>query len=93
MANNTRPFQQGGSPTEEQMQAFAKLASIMKGSQKQEYIPVMKALEAIQVDYKIIDVMLGDEPTECVVIPLKDLMYREWCHMSGQGPKPQGEGQ
>jgi hypothetical protein len=91
MSNNTRPFQQGGSPTEEQMKAFAKLASIMKGSQKQEYIPVMKSLEAIQVDYKIIDVMLGDEPTECVVIPLKDLMYREWCHMSGQGPKAQGE--
>jgi hypothetical protein len=89
MSNNTRPFQQGGTPTPEQMQAFAKLASIMRGSQKQEYTPVLKSLEAIGVEYKVIDVMLGDVPTECVVIPLQDLMYREWSHMSAT--KPQGE--
>jgi hypothetical protein len=91
MGNNTRPFQQGGTPTPEQFEAFGKLAQMLKGARSEpEYMPIMKALEAIHVDYKIIDVMLGDEPTECIVIPLKDLMYREWCHMSGQ-KQPQSE--
>ena len=90
MADNTRPFQQGQPPTQEQFEAFGKLARILKGGQ-QEYTPIMTALQAINVDYKIVDVMLGDEPTECLVIPLKDLMYREWAHMSGQ--QPQGEEQ
>ena len=92
MADNTRPFQQGQPPTQEQFEAFGKLARILKGGQ-QEYTPIMKALQAINVDYKIVDVMLGDEPTECLVIPLKDLMYREWCHISGQNMQPQGEEQ
>lgn len=90
MSNNTRPFQQGQTPTPEQFEAFGKLAQMLKGA-KSEYMPIMKALEAIHVDYKIIDVMLGDVPTECLVIPLQDLMYREWSHMSGQNVKPQGE--
>jgi hypothetical protein len=94
MANNTRPFQQGGTPTPEQFEAFGKLAQMLKGTRPEpEYMPIMKALEAINVEYRVIDVMLGDIPTECVVIPLQELMYREWTHMSGRKtpPQPQGE--
>jgi hypothetical protein len=94
MVDNTRPFQQGGAPTEEQLAAFGKLAQMMKGARSEpEYVPIMKSLEAIHVNYKIIDVMLGDIPTECLVVPLQDLMYREWTHMSGGQPiTPQREG-
>jgi hypothetical protein len=95
MSNNTRPFQQGGAPTQEQLEAFGKLAKMLQQArgEGQAYTPIMKSLDAIHVEYKIIDVMLNDEPVECVVIPMKDLMYREWAHMSGQGTKSQGEEQ
>ena len=89
--NETRPFNPGQPPSQEQLEAFSRITKMLKGSQ--EYVPVMKSLDAIKVDYKVIDVMLGDTPTECLVVPLQDLMYREWCHMSGQDIKQQREGQ
>jgi hypothetical protein len=88
MTDNTRPFQQGGTPTPEQFEAFGKLAKMLQDARSSpEYMPIMKALETINVDYKVIDVMFGDNLVECVVIPLKDLMYREWAHISGQQPQ------
>jgi len=83
MANdNTRPFPPQP-PTQQQLEAFSRLTQILKGG-PQEYVPVLKSLDKIGADYKITDVKLGDETVECVVIPLSELMYREWTHMSGQ---------
>jgi hypothetical protein len=92
MANNTRPFQQGGTPTPEQFEAFGKLAQMLKGARgEQEYTPVLKALKSIGVEPAIMTVMIKDEPIECVVIPVDELRNKEWLHMSGQ-KQPQGEG-
>ena len=85
--DGTRPFSQGGTPTQAQMEAFAKLASVMRGTQKQEYVPVLKALEFVGVNYRVIDVTIGGEAVESVVIPVDELMYKEWAFMSGKQQK------
>jgi hypothetical protein len=90
MSNNTRPFQQGGAPTPEQLEAFGRITKMLRGSQ--EYVPIIKELEQIGVEPKFMTVILGEEPTECIVIPLNELMHKEWMHMSGRGTKStQGE--
>jgi hypothetical protein len=82
MANgNTRPFPPQP-PTQEQLEAFGKIARLLKGAQP-EYVPVSKSLEAIGIRPKIMDIMIGDDPTECMVIPLAELIRKEWEHMSG----------
>jgi hypothetical protein len=90
MDGNTRPFQQGGTPTPEQFEAFGKLAQMLRGARgDQEYVPVLKALASIGVEPEIMTVMLSDNPTECIVVPVEELRNKEWLHLSGQR-QPQG---
>lgn len=67
----------------QRQQAMEFLQKIMmaKGAGPQ-YMPIIKALSTIGVEPKVMDVMLGDEPEECLVIPLTELMSKEWRYMS-----------
>lgn len=47
------------------------------------YTAVMKSLEQIGLTPKIMDVMIGDDTKECLVVPMEELIYREWQYMSG----------
>jgi hypothetical protein len=55
----------------------------MLAGRGQEYVPILKSLRQIGVEPKIMTVMVGDEPTDCIVIPQMELMSKEWAHMSG----------
>jgi hypothetical protein len=68
-------------PDAEKLQALAKFANMIRGGQ--EYVPISKSLEAIGIDPAVKEVMLDDGPVECLVIPIKELMEKEWRHMSG----------
>ncbi len=58
------------------------LAQLFQGKEK-PYVPVTKSLEQIGLEPRIMDVMLGDQPVECFVIPAQELVYKEWQHMTG----------
>lgn len=47
-----------------------------------QYVPLLKQLATIGVEPKVMDVMLGDEPTECIVLPVSELMAKEWKYMN-----------
>jgi hypothetical protein len=81
--NDTRPFQQGKAPTQEQLAAFERLTKMLKGGG--EYVPIMKTLKSLGVTHKIQDVVIdgSNSPTECICIPLSDLRDAEWNHING----------
>jgi hypothetical protein len=68
-------------PTPEQKESMNKIANLFKPKQA-PFMPVLKSLEVSQTLYRVMDIMLGDEPVECIVIPTRDLIYREWSHMT-----------
>lgn len=82
MSNNTRPQMSGQQqpPSPEQIQALGKLAELLKGM-KPEYTPITKSLESIGIEPNVMTVMIGETPTECIVIPVQELMHKEWLRM------------
>lgn len=66
----------------EAQQAIGNIADRFK-KQPPAYVPIGKSLEAISMDVKIMDIMIGDEPVECLVIPVDELMRKEWIQMGG----------
>lgn len=63
---------------------------LLQGRQRQQpYQPIGKSLEAIGMEARIMDVMIGDEPVQCLVIPVDELMRKEWMRMGGGLANPQ----
>lgn len=62
---------------------LSKLAEGMR--KRQPYTPVGKCLEAIGLQPRIMPIALGgsDDATDCLVIPVDELMRLEWLHMGG----------
>jgi hypothetical protein len=56
----------------------------MLAGRGQEYVPILKSLKAIGIEPKVMTVMIGDEPTDCIVISQQELMSKEWARLSGQ---------
>jgi hypothetical protein len=46
------------------------------------YTPVTESLEQIGLEPIITDINLDDKIVECLVIPVQDLIYKEWRHMT-----------
>lgn len=80
------PQQQSPAQREQAIQFMQMLAG-----RGQEYVPVLKSLKQIGVKPKTMTVMVGDEPTDCIVIPVQELMSKEWAHMSGQEDETEQE--
>lgn len=83
----TRPFQSGQTPTSEQFEAFSKLAQMLRGARgDQEYTPIIKTLKMIGIEPETQEIQLevDGEVVECLIIPIKELMAKEWQHMSGR---------
>lgn len=61
------------------------LGALFGGGQRREekYVPVTKSLKQIGLDPRIMDVMIGEQPVQCFVIPCQELVYKEWQHMTG----------
>jgi hypothetical protein len=68
----------------------AKLAEALKGGAGRKpggsYTPIMKALEQIGIEPKVMPVMIGDMPIDCVVIPAQELLVKEYAILSGVDP-------
>lgn len=81
-------------PTQEQQEAMKRvgegLGGLFKGRQ-QPYTPITKSLEQIGIGVNIQPVMIGEDPVDCVVIPVNELIYKEWQHMTGGNLIPQDE--
>lgn len=82
-SNSKTPPQQPPVDPAQREQAI-KFMQMLAGNRQQEYTPILKSLKQIGVEPKSMTVMVGDEPTDCLVIPLQELMSKEWAHMSGQ---------
>lgn len=74
-----RPRQPQQDP--ERQSGLASLAGMLKGK-PQQYTSILKSLEVIGMPPRIMDVTLGDEPVECLVIPVQEMIYKEWQRMS-----------
>lgn len=82
--NNSR--QRALNPAEQsvdmaQREQAMKLFHLLAG-QHQQYQPIIKSLKQLGIQPLIMDVTVGDEPTECLVIPVAILMRKEWEHMN-----------
>lgn len=99
-ANNIDPLKPpppSGQPSKEpvsaeQKEALAKLGNLFKGRAPQ-YQPILKSLEMLGIEQNIMTVMIADVPVECLVIPLQELIFREWRQLSGSTLQPQREEQ
>jgi hypothetical protein len=58
------------------------IASLFKGKEK-PYTSILKSLDQIGLTPKIMDVLIGEEPVSCFVIPVQELVFKEWQLMSG----------
>jgi hypothetical protein len=64
-----------------------KLGGLFKGGgTNARHKPIVKALEELGIDYKVMPVMIGDEPIDCVVIPAQELLVKEYAAMTGVDP-------
>lgn len=59
------------------------LAQLFGKGREDKYVPVTKSLKQIGLEPKIMDIMVGEEPVQCFVIPCQELVYKEWQHMTG----------
>lgn len=57
------------------------LANLFK-PKEEAYVPVLKSLEQIGLEPKMMQVLIGEDPVQCFVIPCQDLVYKEWQHMT-----------
>jgi isocitrate dehydrogenase len=76
---------------EQALAAMQKIGTAVKGMTAGRYTPVGKSLTDLGIEPKIMDIMIADEPVECMVIPLKELIYKEWFKMSGGINKSEDE--
>ena len=60
-------------------EALGKLFSGRQNSHK----PIVKALEDIGIEIRVMPVMIGDEPVDCIVIPAGELMHKEYEFITG----------
>lgn len=59
------------------------IAQLFQGREK-PYTPVTKSLDQIGLEPKIMDIAMGSgDPVQCFVIPVQELVYKEWQHMTG----------
>ena len=63
-------------------QAMQLLKMMAGNNNSPQYQPVLKSLKAIGVKIRKMTVMVGEEPEDCIVIPVQELMSREWAHLN-----------
>ena len=69
------------------------LAKFFQGK-KEPYVSITKSIKDCGVENYIMDITLpNDNKEECIVIPVRDLIYKEWRIMSGSEivSQPQNE--
>lgn len=69
-------------PNQQQQEELKKKLSGLFSREK-PYTPLAKSLEAAGIKPRVMDIMLEDQPVECLVIPVQELIYKEWKHMTG----------
>lgn len=82
-------------PLEDAPKQGGGLSSLFGGGRLQNYTSVLKSLEQIGLEPKTMLLNIGDQTVDCIVIPIQDLVFKEWQYMSGSGYKiiqPQNEG-
>ena len=80
-------------------QAIGKLLSNVGGANRPapnpgaNHRPIVKALEDIGMQLRVMPVMIGDETVDCIVIPAEELMRNEYQYITGVkfNYKPVGE--
>lgn len=81
---NQRPPKPPKVPTQitpEQKEALGKLGNIL--NRPKPYTPVTKSLDAAGITPRIMVININDKPMDCMVIPIEELVYKEWVHMTG----------
>lgn len=64
-------------------------------AQANAHKPIISALGDLGIEVRVMTVMIGEEPTDCLVIPTQELLMKEYEKMSGVSPtqfmQPKGE--
>lgn len=68
-------------PPSNSAEAAKGIAKLFQNREK-PYTPVNQSLEAIGLKPKHLKVEIDGETVECFVIPVQELVYREWKHMT-----------
>lgn len=61
------------------------LSSLFSGKPP-THMPILKALGNLGIEVRIKTVMIGEQPTDCVVIPTQELLVKEYALLSGVDP-------
>jgi hypothetical protein len=71
-------------PEPRQQEAVDKLAGLFKGrGRTPPHEPIIKSLEKIGLNPKVMPVTIGGEEVDCIVMPIELLMLKEYQYMSG----------
>lgn len=72
---------------------FEKLAGGRGSDNKPSYTSIMVSLEQIGIEPRMMMLPIGEEPEQCIVIPVQQLVFKEWQILSGANyaPAPLGE--
>jgi hypothetical protein len=60
--------------------AIRKLVELSRAS---DYTPVAKVLHSIGITPSVANVMIDGEEIECMVVPTRELIEKEWLRMTG----------
>lgn len=63
-------------------QEALKFMQQMMQQKKDEHVPIVKSLEQMGIRTRTMTVMVGDMPQECLIIPIAELVQREYEFMS-----------
>lgn len=88
MPNHPQPPRPPNQPNQQQQEAVKRLSGLF--SKEKPYTPLAKSLKAAGIQPRVMDIMLdvnGPE-VECLVIPVQELIYKEWKHMTGGIEEP-----
>lgn len=68
------------------------IGGLAGGERKKPYQSILKSLEEIGIDPIKTVIAVRGENKECIVIPIEELIYKEWLYMSGADGAKLAEG-
>lgn len=83
MGNNRKPPPAMRTPPNAQQQEELKKKLSGLFNREKPYTPIAKSLAAANIQPRVMFIDIGDTKVECLVIPVQEMIFKEWIHMTG----------